>query len=425
MKVEILDALCGTGKTHAIIDWMHRNPTMRYLYVSPLLSEIETRIVPECEQLGFKRPEQTKDKTKGEHLLELLTEGHNVAFTHSLYSRLTSEHLDTIEQQGYTLIIDEEVTLIEPLTDTHGSEYGYTNNDLKYLYNDGKVSVDSNDYGRVIWNWQDYGEKAKYSRLKAMCDLEMIYCADSKTDRKTGEKIDEIHSLVVQLPLRLLYSCERVILISYLFKGSIMDTFLSLKGVPVVPLDMGKEGITLRYSNDEIKDQIRPLINFIETPSTRKIGRKRLTYRWYAFDMTDQDAKAIAAAIRSVGNAVGATHKDMMWTLPQDRVKGNKKNKIYIKPRGYAAKDCYVFCSARATNDYADKHTLVHALYRHPNLTLEQYLQHYGAKIDKDVFALSELIQWIWRSRIRNKESINLSILSTRMRILFEDWLNS
>lgn len=425
MKVEILDALCGTGKTHAIIDWMHRNPTMRYLYVSPLLSEIEVRIVPECEQLGFKSPEQAKGKTKGEHLLELLTEGHNVAFTHSLYSRLTSEHLDTIGQQGYTLIIDEEVTLIEPLTDAHGSDYGYTNNDLKYLYNDGKVSVDSNDYGRVVWNWQDYGEKAKYSRLKAMCDLGMIYCADSKTDRNTGEKVDEIHSLVVQLPLRLLHSCQRVILISYLFKGSIMDTFLSLKGVPVVPLDMEEEGITLRYSNDEIKEQIRPLINFIETPSTRKIGRKRLTYRWYAFDMTDQDARAIAAAIRSVGNAVGATHKDMMWTLPQDRAKGGKKNKVYIKPRGYSEKDCYVFCSARATNEWAHKHTLVHALYRHPNLTLEQYLQHYGAKIDKDVFALSELIQWVWRSRIRNKEPINLSILSTRMRILFEYWLNS
>lgn len=425
MQVEILDALCGTGKTHAIIAWMHRNPTQRYLYVSPLLSEIEERIVPECEQLGFKKPEQTKDKTKGEHLLELLSEGHNIAFTHSLYSRLTKEHLDTIEQQGYVLIIDEEVTLIEPLTDSYGSEYGYTNNDLKYLYNDGKISVDSEDYGRVVWNWDDYGEKAKYSRLKAMCDLEMIYCADSKIDKKTGDRIDEIHSLVVQLPLRLLYSCRRVILISYLFKGSIMDTFLSLKDVPVVPLDTNKEGIVLRYSNDEIKDQIRPLINFIETPSTRKIGRKRLTYRWYTFDMTEQDAKAIAAAIRSVGNAVGATHKDMMWTVPQDRARGNKKNKVYIKPRGYSAKDCYVFCSARATNSYDKKNTLVHALYRHPNLTLEQYLQHYGAKIDKDVFALSELIQWVWRSQIRNKKPINLCILSTRMRILFEDWLNS
>ena len=425
MKVEILDALCGTGKTYAILEWMHRNPTKRYLYVSPLLSEIEDRIVPKCEQLGFKQPEQQPSKTKGQHLLELLNEGHNIAFTHNLYSRLTQEHLDTIENQGYVLIIDEEVTLIEPLTDSHGSEYGYSNNDLKYLYNDGKVSVDSDDYGRVVWNWKDYGENAKYSRLKAMCDLEMIYCADSKTDKKTGEKVDEIHSLVVQLPLRLLYCCERVILISYLFEGSIMDTFLSLKGVPVEPLDMDKEGIKLRYSNNEIKEQIKPLINFIETPSTRKIGRKRLTYRWYTLDMTEKDAKSIASAIRSVGDRVGAKADDMMWTLPQDRAKGNKQNKVYVKPRGYSADKCYVFCSARATNDYSHKNTLVHALYRHPNLTLEQYLQHYGAHIDKDVFALSELIQWVWRSQIRNKKPINLSILSTRMRILFEDWLGT
>lgn len=422
-QVEVLDALCGTGKTHAIIQWMHRNPTKRYLYVSPLLSEIEERIVPECEDLGFEYPENDPFKTKTEHLTDLLNEGLNVAFTHNLYTRMTRHHMDLIEAQGYTLIIDEEVSMIEPLESSSESSSGYTNNDLKYLYNDGKVVVDSQDFGRLVWNWHGYGTDAKYSRLKSMCDLGMVYCANFKKDRYTGDKVDEIHSLVTQLPVQLLDCCQRVILLSYLFKGSIMESFLRMKGVDVVALDRENEEISLRFSDDQIKDQVKPLIHFVTTQSTKRIGKRRLTYTYYNNDFTEQEARNVSAAIRSVGNYCQAKASDMMWTCPRDRAFGSKRNKNYVKPRGYNAKTCFVPCSARATNDYAHKNTLVHALYRHPNLTVERYLSHYGIDIDTENFALSELIQWVWRSQIRDKKPINLCILSARMRNLFEEWL--
>ena len=40
-KIEVLDALMGTGKTTAIINWMVANPHNKYLYVSPMLAEVE------------------------------------------------------------------------------------------------------------------------------------------------------------------------------------------------------------------------------------------------------------------------------------------------------------------------------------------------------------------------------------------------
>ena len=40
------------------------------------------------------------------------------------------------------------------------------------------------------------------------------------------------------------------------------------------------------------------------------------------------------------------------------------------------------------------------------------------------MFALSEMLQWIWRSRIRQGESINIYVPSKRMRNLLLDWLN-
>ena len=42
----------------------------------------------------------------------------------------------------------------------------------------------------------------------------------------------------------------------------------------------------------------------------------------------------------------------------------------------------------------------------------------------KDLYALSEMLQWIWRSRIRNGQDINIYIVSKRMRRLLNQWLS-
>lgn len=47
-----------------------------------------------------------------------------------------------------------------------------------------------------------------------------------------------------------------------------------------------------------------------------------------------------------------------------------------------------------------------------------------GIEFDEDMYALNEMLQFIWRSAIRNQEPINLYIPSKRMRNLFKRWLN-
>jgi len=41
-----------------------------------------------------------------------------------------------------------------------------------------------------------------------------------------------------------------------------------------------------------------------------------------------------------------------------------------------------------------------------------------------NAYALTELIQWVWRSRIRKGEPITVYLPSMRMRRLFEEWLH-
>jgi hypothetical protein len=84
----------------------------------------------------------------------------------------------------------------------------------------------------------------------------------------------------------------------------------------------------------------------------------------------------------------------------------------------------FVSCNARATNEFSHKNTLVFTINWFINPIIKEYFYSYGCKLEDDLYALSELIQWIWRSDIRNGNEINLYIPSQRMRNLLIDWLD-
>ena len=46
-----------------------------------------------------------------------------------------------------------------------------------------------------------------------------------------------------------------------------------------------------------------------------------------------------------------------------------------------------------------------------------------GVTVDEETYALSELVQWIFRSQLRDGKEINLYIPSERMRRLLKKWL--
>lgn len=46
-----------------------------------------------------------------------------------------------------------------------------------------------------------------------------------------------------------------------------------------------------------------------------------------------------------------------------------------------------------------------------------------GVELNQDLYAISELLQWIWRSAIRDGECIDLYLPSVRMRELLGMWV--
>ena len=58
-----------------------------------------------------------------------------------------------------------------------------------------------------------------------------------------------------------------------------------------------------------------------------------------------------------------------------------------------------------------------------PDPSVKQWFADHGGCIDDDQYALSNMLQWIWRSAIRNNIPVKLYIPSRRMRGILKAWL--
>ena len=54
---------------------------------------------------------------------------------------------------------------------------------------------------------------------------------------------------------------------------------------------------------------------------------------------------------------------------------------------------------------------------------IKQFIDHYHIEFDEDLFSLSALLQWIWRSQIRDGRPVDIYIPSERMRTLLKVWM--
>lgn len=81
--------------------------------------------------------------------------------------------------------------------------------------------------------------------------------------------------------------------------------------------------------------------------------------------------------------------------------------------------------NAKATNDYRHKQSLAYLCNLFHIPLIKGYFEDRGIIVYEELYALSEMIQWLWRSQIRDGEPINIFIPSERIRSLFVQWLNS
>ncbi|QBX33404.1 hypothetical protein E4191_00730 [Paracoccus liaowanqingii] len=405
--IQVLDSIMGSGKTTKIIDWMIANPDQKYLYVSPLLSEVEERVPTACaDAIGFTFPTAENGTSKSQSFLNLLKSAENIATTHSLFKLMTKEHLQLIKDKGYVLIVDEEVNMIED----YSTVCGYLD-DLKGW---DVVDIDYQNNGKVIVLKEPTNNSRSFKTLFDYAKADSLFASKNSNN-----------ALVTQLPVSLLLAAKRVIILTYKFEGSILSQFLKMNNLTYSDFnefDMPDEKV--------LKDQIRKLVTIGSTLSTRSLNQRQgyMSATWYETGATAAELNSLRGALRSIYRL--HPKQSILITCPLSAVEERHKRSIHdgrdVNPKldGPKPKRGWLACNTRATNDFSNKTVMIHAYNRYPNRNVESYLNSWGRPIDRDTFALSEMIQWLWRGCIRDGKEMTVYILSKRMLDLFNEWLN-
>lgn len=80
--------------------------------------------------------------------------------------------------------------------------------------------------------------------------------------------------------------------------------------------------------------------------------------------------------------------------------------------------------NTKATNDYMHYKGCMYAVNVYKTPTETGYLASKGIIFDQDQYALSMMVQFLWRGCIRRGEPMKVLVLSERMRKLLENWIN-
>ena len=410
--VEVLDALMGSGKTHAMITYMSEHQDRPWLYISPMLEEVDSRVPEQAQKLGFDLFVPTEDKviTKSESCLKALQKGMNICCTHNLMYKFTKQHLEQIRKNGYNVVSDEELNLI--------NGYGAKKEDIDFLISNNLIKINE-ESGAVEFLDENMSLEAKYGDIKAKADLGMLYAA------KRSSKF-----MVVQLSPKIIDCAERFILLTYNYENSLMQTFLNMHNYRYKNFNE----VVLFKSNEDIKKDLLERIEFIETPSVKKIQNKYPLSKTWWVNAKKEDRLEVSKAIRSCLTQTKLNKELLFYTAPKDYVSKSKgfETKFIGSDAQYDDNGdvvertrTFIACNARSTNVYESKKLAVHAYNLFPNQAVKAFIQGQGFVVNDDVYALNMMLQWLFRGCIRKKgtEKMKVAILSKRMSTLFKDWL--
>jgi len=398
-QIEVLDALPGSGKTYAILEYISKHKEIPWLYITPMLSELDDRlpVMQDKFDLKFMIPEKDNLKPKASQVLDALKEGKHIACTHELTMHFTKEHIKEISLQGYNVVCDEELNLIEAFKLGKG--------DFEFLYSHNLLSKDLDNFGKMSFLDQEMSYDAKYGQVKKLCDRGCLY----------GAK-DNDNMLVTYLSPDLILAAKRFILLTYNFGGSVMNAFLGLHKITHSYLD-----IPLYRSNLKNKQELIDLIEFVEPLSVKKFLEGQTNYNlsssWWERDIKNKNInhEKVRKLLGSLPRILKLPSNEVFYTLP---VESYSKVKYPNVPEVNL-----LSFNIRATNEYAHKSYAIHALNIFCNVTVSSYLKGYGYIVDENAYALNTAIQWLFRGRLRNREKMKVTFLSARMNAVFKEWL--
>lgn len=413
--VRVCDAIMGSGKTESAISYMNAHPDKKYIYVTPYLDEA-ARIKEGCPDLNFREPSNRLaqfEYKKTLHAASLIDAGYNIATTHQAVNQYPPSMIDSIHEQGYTLIVDEELQVLKEI---EPRDLKFSQGDLDALVAGGYIQLDGDIY--AVTDKEYTGESCK----------RLMHLIRTRSMLHINQDDDTSFKYYWMFPAEFIKAFDDVFLLTYMFDGQDMKAFLDANNIPYTKIgtkystDIGYE-FDMDMSSGWVPEYTRHLKDRIHIEDDRKLNL--VGENFYSISKNWFKDSTHAAQVKQLKNNVynyfynrhrseGAAAR-MYGTYTSAKTK--------LRGKGYSSG--YVVFNSKATNQYRDKTVLAYCVNLFQDRAKLRYLRSLGFEPSDDLYALSCMTQWIWRSAIRQGKDIYIYIPSKRMRTLLIDWINS
>lgn len=399
--IKVCDAIMGSGKSESAITLMNENPDGRYIYITPYINEAK-RIKESCPSLQIVEPKKKSEYhgSKTLHTVDLIRDNCNVATTHQAFKYYPDELLNLIREKEYTLIIDESINVFDKVDVAGG--------DIDTLVASGCLNMD--ELGVISLGDREY-TGVKFRELFSMLRTRDIV--------KIGDNY-----FCWYLPPALFLAAPVVYILTYMFDGQDLSYLFAMNGIEYENIGIEHEEGTRYYHfidhPGKMPSYVTELPNKIRIFDDEKINsigddKFALSMNWY-----DKERGDVGRMKNNVYNYFhnymkGVQTEDLMWGVFDPA-------KSKIKGKGYT--NGFVPWNERAKNTYRNKRALAYCVNVFMNADSKKYFNRHGASVNEDKYALSVMVQWIWRSAIRDGEDIDLYIPSSRMRNLLIQWID-
>lgn len=409
-RITVIDSIMGSGKTSWAIQAMNA-ASGPWLYITPYLDEVQ-RIVDSCPGRAFQQPQADSNSNKSDDLFKLASEGKNIASTHELFKRIDQDTMEMIRLNGYSLVMDEVLEVIQPLgIKPISSDPLFTKKVLEPESKNKSVckifpgpEQDLNGFYVMIG-----GRKIPVKEIRQWAEADRLVQVNGNV-------------LLWLFPAHYFEAFKRIYNLTYLFDGSYTKALYDLNGFSYEYRSAGKlngkwtlldkkAGASFPSSYDPLIDIYSGKLNAIGDPANA------LSHTWWGKGREQKEAimrRRLESFFRNNCGSQRSAGK-ALWTC-------FKQNKEGLKGRGYSRG--WAPHNQRATNAYRPRSNLAYVINRWMNPQIKGFFDAKGVSLDENKFALSELLQWLWRSRLRDHKTINLYLPSARMRGILEGWIS-
>lgn len=417
-KIHVIDAPCGAGKSYAMAKMINTKlGGYNYIYVTPRLEdfkEFSKNIEKTFGLKGFSLANieekdlinsmftEPKSKDKGGKLADLkrlIKKNKNITTTHALFKICDDEFVELVKERNYTLILDESISVVEPITSV-------CDMDLRAMQFIKLISIAKD--GQIIYNKDNnYPPSGAHTKQLYKFKNDSVFAFKKKM-------------LVWTFPIKFFKCFKEVYICTFRFKTQLQryyfDYFnieyelLTLKNREIMPYEKQYPNLNRLHICQDMK------LNAIGEKEAGKRRNSTLSMSWYA-NASNIDIITLKNNVYNFfRNRCKATAKECLWTCYSSDIERVKSKGFYDRHEPW---------NTRGTNKYNNVHNVAYLvnLFMHPHTS--EFFKQKDIRVDVDEWALSELIQFIWRSAIRKDEDINLYLPSSRMRELLEQYIRT